>query len=575
MKKKIKSSDWIAMRLKQECEVCFGITGGAVVNLMDSIHKYGPVLVNMHHEQACAMAADAYARVTGELAVTITTSGPGITNAITGSCCSHFDSIPSLVIAGQVPTNQLKEDLKVRQKGFQEVDSLKLYQPISKCCVRPTKNSVGFDFNFAIDYAKYDRKGTSLVELCDDVQREMMVEEPSKRIKKEINLIPKNKINKVFKLIKKSKKPIIVAGSGCREISSAFMTFCHFLEIPVLLTWGAMDLLPDDHPLNIRDFGVTSQRIGNFALEASDLIICLGTRLDTHEFVNWDKLKAKKIIVDIDGNELRKQKADLFFENNISDFAINLVGARGISLLDQRGRVYEWIARLKKLREKYPIVLPKYYKEKNYVNPYVFINSLSDYVNKGDVIITDAGQTLVWTMQAWKVKFRQRLFSAFNNSPMGYAVPASIGAYFGSPPLSKIIAITGDGGLMMNLQELQTISNFGLAIKLFVLYNQGYGMIRQTQSDWEGLQDKVSTEVGFPNYRKLAKCFGLRFTEIKTHKDLSKIKGVLKSNKPSLCVVRINPESRIEPKLKSGDDFVNQKPYLPKSEINKIRRLLK
>jgi len=561
----MKASDYIAKRIKKETPVVFGIIGGAIVNLFDSLYKQKIKIITMHHEQACAIAADAYARVSGKLGVVISTSGPGATNLITGTCCSWFDSIPILTIAGQVPKNQLKGKSKIRQRGFQETDTVTLFKSITKFSKRVI--DIKKDLENAMNIAKSERKGPVFLELCDDIQREEIKDIDTMKIKLKENINIKKSIGlkqKIENYIAKSNRPLLILGAGCKIVKHSIKEFVDKLNIATLLTWGAMDLLPDNHPLNCRDFGVTSQRIGNFAIQNSDLIICLGTRLDTHEVINKWAQNAKKIIIDIDDAELKKHKADYKTKINLKQ----------MPFLENRKDFSSWLNKIQILRKQYP--LPK-------TMPYEFIKTLSEYANEKDIIITDAGQTLVWTMQAWKVKENQRLLSAFNHSPMGYALPASIGAYFANhfkkQPTYKmnrnIICITGDGGLQINLQELQTIVGYKLPIKIFVIDNKGYGMIKQTQSDWKNLKDGVACEPYMTKLSKIAKAHGITYKEINSEKDFKRIPLFLKLNEPVIIKVKIPDGTKIEPKLKYGDDFDDLSPKLSKEDRRKINGILK
>ncbi|GAG64984.1 unnamed protein product, partial [marine sediment metagenome] len=298
---------------------------------------------------------------------------------------------------------------------------------------------------------------------------------------------------KIKNAINKSRRPLLVLGAGAQQYRNQVENFIYDLGIPTFLTWGAIDMLPHDHPLNCRDFGVTSQRAGPFAMQNADLIICLGTRLDTHETTKDWAPNAKKIIIDIDKAELDKHKATHKFWTDIKHVPF-----------ERPANDYStWLSNIQTLRKKYP--LPK-------TMPYAFMNKLSQYANEKDVIITDAGQTLTWTMQSWKIKRHQRLFSAFNHSPMGYALPASFGASFTTE--SNIICITGDGGLQMNIQDLQTIVGYNKPIKIFVMDNGGYGMIKQTQSDWEELRNDVACDPYTIPLKNVAKAHGIPYYEI-------------------------------------------------------------
>ena len=572
----MKATDYIAKRIKKETPIIFGVIGGAIMNLFDSLDKQGLNLITAHHEQGASMMADAYARVSGKLGVCIVTSGPGATNALTGTCCSYYDSINTLTIAGQVPTKNLKFG-KLRQRGFQETDTISLFKSITKFS-KQMKNpkEVEKDLEKAIQIAKTPRKGTTFLDLCDDVQISQ-IKGKQPKIKKET--LPKAKrkdIQKLVKLINSSERPLLIIGAGAKYLKNhsimqkSIKTLVYRLGIPTFLTWGAMDLLPHNNPLNCRDFGVTSQRIGNFAIKNADLIICLGTRLDTHEAVgNWTD--AKVVMIDIDKAELNKQKAYLKIHSELSYFIKEL---KKSYIANWWGK---WLNKIQYLRKKYP--LPN-------TMPYKFIDRLSDYSKEGDIIITDAGQTLTWTMQAWKVKENQQLFSAFNHSPMGYAIPASIGAWYGVNPykksseqlknLKQVICITGDGGFQMNLQELQTIKGNDLPIKIFILDNKGYGMIKQGQADWpKFIKYGTACEPFMADFRKVAKCFGFKYEEILNDKQFHKIKKVLNYNSPVLCRIKIPEGTKIEPKLFFGNSYDNLRPYLKEDERNKINYILK
>lgn len=561
----MKASDYIAERISKETLTVFGVTGGAIINLFDSLHKKGFNLVPMHHEQAAAMAADAYARLRG-FGCVVATSGPGATNLITGTCCSWFDSVPVLTIAGQVPTTQLKKR-RLRQFGFQETDSVSLFKPITKFAKRVS--DVQLDLDLAILSAKLGRKGPTFLELCDDTQREEIFPVPSKIEVEPLDpLANSKKIASLKKMLQESKRPLLIFGAGAPRRLSVIEDFIGRLGIPVLLTWGAIDLLRHDHPLNIRDFGICGNRAGNLALQNADLIISFGARLDTHEVVNSSFApKAKKVLIDIDKAELDKHPADLKIHSDIARLI-------DFSQEDPWWLWEGWRLRLKSLQEKYPMCPKSLYEEKK-VNPYAFIDYLSEKTPSSTTIVTDAGATLTWTMQTWKVKNRQRLFSAFNHSPMGYALPASIGAMYGSS--WNVICITGDGGLMMNLQELQTIAGRKLPIKIFVMNNHEYGIIKQTQSTWPALKEGVMSDekdLSFPDFIKLGKSLGFKTAKIKNHRQLRKIKKLLKHKGPVLCSVEIPSDSRIKPKMVLGGNLNNLWPERPKKEIEVAEELL-
>ena len=580
----MKVNEYLAKRILEEDSVVFGITGGAAINLFDALHKSGVKLVPMHHEQACAMAADAYARLSGKLGICVVTSGPGATNLLTGTCCSFYDSIPILNISGQVPSKHLRKNFSenLRQYGFQETDVQELFSSVTKfsTLVNNSKNFIS-TLESAIAIACSQRPGPVIVDICDEIQREEIVETgfsdiPIKATKKEhpsenkLQVISEN----VFELMRDSKRPIVILGHGIHiaHYEKETIEFIEKLNMPIFLTWGALDLLDDDHPLNMRDFGVTSQRAGNFAIQNSDFIFSIGTKLDTHEVANYNKFapNALKVIVDIDSEELNKIHddktlkicADLRTFINYSKFSF------------EKTRWDEWRKAIKQLRESYPICDTH---NSKFVNPYFFMNFCARASSDDCTIITDAGQTLTWTMQGWKIKQGQRLITAFNHSPMGYPLPASVGAYYANH--KPVICMIGDGGFQMNIQELQTIVHHRLPIKIFVLDNNGYGMIKQTQSDWNSLSQGVMCDnrcdLTFPEIERIAKAYKIDFELISCEEQLYKINSILANSRPCICSVIIEDGEKIAPKLKFGDDFENQKPYLDSLNIQKINESLR
>ncbi len=359
------------------------------------------------------------------------------------------------------------------------------------------------------------------------------------------------KFKQINSLIKKSKKPLFIIGAGFdRNEVSTLLSF----GIPIFHTWGAKDYLDSSEFLNMGDFGVTSQRIGNFAIKHADLIIVLGSRLDTHQFL---ETKAKTVRVDIDPSELETS----------GDIKLKMDAVKFLNRLTSPG--WRWPSWTGNLRELKLSEINKYQETR----PYKLIKHLSKLAFSDSVIITDAGQTLTWTMQSWRIKEGQRLISAFNNSPMGYAIPAAIGAYFAG--FEKILVTIGDGGFYMNLQDLSIIGELQIPIKIFVFDNGGYGMIEQTQSDWDELTMGVATQPEMASIEGLAKAHNIGFVQINENSDLRKLKSVLYSSKPIICRIKIPKGTKIQSKLKFGDSLTDLTPKLNKKEKKKINEILK
>lgn len=578
----MKLSDYVASFLvEQGVRHVFLITGGAAVHLVDSIGRNPNInYICTQHEQAAAMAAEAYSRVTQNLGVALATSGPGATNLVTGVCCAYFDSIPTLFITGQVPRSQLKGDYGVRQLGFQETDVVSMFKSITKSAVLvDNPERIRYLLEQAAHLARSGRPGPVLVDIPDDIQRaevdpsQLEAFTPEDPLYKHI--IP---VDDVIELLQESKRPVIILGGGVKlaKAQDNAREFVERLKFPVALTWAGMDIFPSNHPLVIGGFGVSSPRWGNFAVQNSDLILAIGTRLDTHE--TGDKLstfarEAKRIVVDVDRGELDKYKkrgldTDITIEADAKDFfsAIN-------DKLDdiRRQDIRDWMSKIGEWKEKYPIC-PREYFTQEQVNPYVFMDCLSGASSKGDIVITDAGATLTWTMQGLGVKEGQRLFSAFNHSPMGYALPASIGASFANnTTTNSVICITGDGGMQINIQELATIVRYELPIKIFLIDNRGYGIVRQTQDTWLGSRYEATSEEGglaLPDFIKIARAYGMRTETINHHRELrEKIRRVLNAEGAVLCSVAVNPSAKITPKLTIGRPIEDSAPLLDRKEF--------
>lgn len=580
---KMKLSDYVISFLEgQGVKHVFLITGGCAVHMVDSIAKNPNIdYVCCQHEQACAMAADAYSRITGNLGAVITTSGPGATNLVTGTCCSYFDSIPVLCLTGQVPRSQLKTGYDVRQLGFQETDVVSMFNTITKySALVDNPQMIRYELERAVYLARSGRPGPVLLDIPDDVQRaEINPDELESFVPKEEAELSKLNldVNNVIELIKEAKRPIFILGGGIKlaKAQNKAIEFVEKLRFPVVLTWAAMDMLPHNHPQVVGGFGVSSVRWGNFAVQNSDLILAIGTRLDTHEAgdnLSTFARKAKKIVIDIDRGELDKYKergmnVDIIINSDAKDFFGEINNKLdGISTQD----ITEWTEKIKGWKNKYPICPPEYFEQKEKVNPYVFMDCLSEASSEGDIIITDAGATLTWTMQGYKVKKNQRLFSAFNHSPMGYALPASIGASFANSN-NTVICITGDGGMQINIQELATIVRHKLPIKIFLIDNRGYAIIRQTQDTWLDSRYEASSLEGglaLPDFAKIAKSYGIRTETIRNHEELrAKIRKTLDSSEAVLCNVELRPTEKIIPKLTIGRPIEDLAPLLDRKEL--------
>jgi len=575
----MKLSDYVAEFIeKQGVKHTFGITGASIIHVFDSIYQ-NPNITHIctQHEQAAAIAADAYSRMTGNLGVGLATSGPGATNLITGICCAYFDSIPSLFITGQEATPQLKKEMKVRQIGFQETQIPELGKPIAKYSVMvDDPKKIRYELEKAVHIAKSGRPGPVLIDLPDDVQRAEI--EPREleafHPPTETTSISEEEIKKTINLLENAERPALIIGNGVKlgKAENKIKLLAEKLKIPILPTWAAKDIFPYNHPLVADTFGVSSGRPGNFAVQNSDLILSLGSRLDTHQTgtnLRTFAREAKKIVVDIDSSELEKyskrgMNVDLLINSDINPF-LDKILSKEIKIKD----ISKWKDRIKKWKEKYPICLPEYYHQKEKVNPYVFLETLNQESKDGDIIIPDAGSNVTWSFQAYKPREGQKLFTSFNTSPMGYSLPAAIGAYFATK--KPIICITGDGGIQMNIQELATIKKHNLPIKIFVFNNDGYGIIQQTQDTWLDSRYSASNPesgVAIPDLIKISEAYGIPTINIKNHEELKEgMRKTLDHKGPILCNVEIEQHHKITPKLSAGKPIEDLSPLLDRNEF--------
>ena len=573
-------SDYILDFLeKKKVKEVFLITGGAISFAVDAFSRNKKIkYVSVAHEQAAAMMADAYSRLGPNFSCTMVTSGPGATNLITGIACSYFDSIPALHICGQVNTYEQqgshKSTKNVRQIGFQETDIVKISKPITKFSYKlKTASEIKYILEKAYYLATTGRPGPVLIDIPMNLQRELVNPKKLRSFKPVNNNKKKDYrklISKIEKLLQKSKKPVLILGGGVKyaRAEKELKKFIKYFDIPIVTTWSGVDLLDHKNNKYIGNIGVYGSRAANFTIQNSDLFLCLGSRLDTRITGGVPKTfarTAKKVVVDIDKNELGKLRGldiDLKIEMNVKDFFQEYFKYKKENIIRSK-----WLDRCNYWKTKYPMVLKKYLQEKNFVNPYVFTNYLSKILNKKDIIIADDGGHLTWTIQSFKVKEGQKLFSAFGNSPMGYALPASIGASIVKNK-SRVICIDGDGSIQINLQELHTIDKMKLPIKIFILNNNGYGIIKQFQELYLGRRYEASGKgVTNPDFKKISSAFNINYNIIKNHKDLMKLKKIVTSKKPEIIEIKIRPNQKIIPKLQFGNPIEDLSPLLNRKEF--------
>lgn len=556
---KIKLSDYIAKRLKEyyKVEHFFMVSGGGAMHLNDSLGRYIPYTAN-HHEQACAIAAEGYARVNQELAVVNVTTGPGGLNCLNGVFGQWTDSVPVLYISGQVKYTTCKAscpDIPLRQLGDQEVDIISCVKPLTKYAKMVTEpNEIKYHLDKAIYEATTGRFGPVWLDIPMNVQAAMIEEDNLKEF-----IPPKQqtydlKIEKVVEKLKSAKRPLIVAGYGIRiaKLEKEFQNFVETTDIPIVTTFNGMDIMPTKHKNFCGRIGTVGQRAGNFTLQNADVILFLGTRNNIRQVsYNWENFapNAFKIVVDIDKIELEKPlvKPDLAINADLKYFLPELI--KHFPNLD----CASWLEFSKNLYKKYDYQNNKaYHSKNNETNVYDFVRKLSDNMHESDIMVVGNGSACVCAHQTAIVKHNQRIFWNSGDASMGYDLPAAIGACYEANG-RNVICLTGDGSIMMNIQELQTIAYNKLPIKIFVINNSGYSSIRQTQRNFFNghmTGSGVDSGVSVPDFCKLADGFGLKSVRIESPNTLEKdIKNILEINEPIVCEVMVEKEYAFSPKL--------------------------
>jgi acetolactate synthase I/II/III large subunit len=561
----MKVSDYIAeFLIKIGTDKVFVFTGGAIAHVIDSVGKYPNDIqyVCVQNEQAGAIAAEAYTRTTRRMGVAMTTSGPGATNLITGIVGAWFDCIPAMYFTGQVRTWELTGDDQLLQRGFQEVNISKIVESVTKySTIITNKDDIRFELEKAHHLAISGRPGPVVIDLPMDIQ-DAEIDINNLRIFNPKSDDPqseeKSSIDEIKKAIIASKKPLIIAGGGIRHANSvdSFKDFVERTNIPVILSYAGKDLLPDNHPANGGIMGQFGQNGANIILQNTDLIIGLGTRFNlrqTGNNVDQFAKNAKVISVNIDNGELKdgRIQPDLPVNMELTCFFDKMIDFSYSSKMP-------WYSFAGEVKRNNPIIKQEFL-EDEFVNPYVFVDILSDKVSENAIIIPDAGQNVIVPSQGFKIKANQQFFSSWANSPMGYSFPASIGAYLGSPE-KQVICIIGDGGMQVNLQELQTVIKYNIPIKIFIVNNHVYGAILEFQdAELDNRYEATDYEHGYshPDYQKISSAYGIPFYKIQNNNELDIINKVLKESGPVICELEVDPGFRIESPEQKPDNPLN------------------
>jgi acetolactate synthase-1/2/3 large subunit len=573
-------ADYIAQRLTQlGLTHVFLVTGGGAMHLNDAFGRApGLTYVCFHHEQACAIAADAYARLGGKPAILNVTTGPGGINALNGVFGAYTDSLPMVVVSGQVRRETIAGNFPIglRQLGDQEVDIVRMVGGITKSAVTvQDPQRIRYEIEKAYHLAITGRPGPTWVDVPIDIQGafidpdtlpgfDPLAAPADAAVVTETGLMEGKALRDAAKAVvaelKRAKRPCVLPGSGVRIAGAepAFQRVIKLLQVPVPTAFNAHDLVANDHRLYAGRAGTVGDRAGNFAVQNADFLLVLGCRLNIRQIsYNWGSFArgATKAMVDVDRAELHKPtlSIDLPIHADLNAFlAAFEVELQGYSPPAPHAEYLAWCqARV----ARYPTVLPEYWRDANGVNPYCFGAALFEALGPDDIVVTGDGTACVVVFQSAKLKQGQRLFSSSGCASMGYDVPAAIGAWHASAKTGRIICIAGDGSIMMNIQELQTIVGQRIPVKLFVLNNDGYHSIRQTQQNY--FPDNVvgcgpESGVTFPDFQKLGAAFGFETRVSSSHADLAgAIRQTLDGGGAQLCEVMLDKAQPFAPKLSS------------------------
>lgn len=577
---------------------CFMVTGGGAMHLNDALgHQEGMHCTFNHHEQASAIAAEGYARMTGKLALVCVTTGPGGTNAITGVVGGWQDSIPMFVVSGQVKRETTIAsclELNLRQLGDQEFDIINSVGNMTKYAVMVMHpKEIAYHLEKAFYLAMEGRKGPVWLDIPLDVQGAMIETDDLRHfVPEEENFWPVPKATSEMALdilakIKTAKAPLLLVGTGVRlgGAEEDVLKLVDKLGIPVVTGWNAGDQIPYDHPAYAGMPGTVGTRPGNFAVQNCDLLFSLGCRLNIRMigYTHDDFAKnAYKIIEDIDARELAKPTIhpDMPIHTDVKSLVEVLLAAD----YEKQLKHEKWRKWCHDLVEKYPLVLDSFHSEGDaLINPYVFMDKLFDMLDEHDRIICANGSAAVVTMQAAKFKKGQRAFTNSGCAAMGYGFPAAIGVAV-SDNSHRTICVDGDGSFMMNMQELATVMQNKLNIKIILINNNGYLSIRQTQRNlfkppFVGIDNESG--IGFPDFEKLAAAFHIDYYRLSHENEADRVlKEVLAGDNPVFLEVIVDPEQNFEPKTSSkvlsdgrivSPSLDDMAPFLSREEFEKIR----
>lgn len=586
----IRLSDYLVdFLVRREIKDIFTVSGGGILHLLDAVglHQGMNYWCN-YHEQACAISAEGYARVTNGVGACLVTVGPGAVNALAGVVGSWYDSLPVIVISGQVRRDLIADFSKIRQFGPQEGNVIAMARPVTKYAKTVLEpETIRYELECALHHATSGRPGPVWLEIPLDVQNSQIDETrltgfDFAKNESDTQSLPES-VRQAIEVLKTAKRPLVICGNGIHASASEplLRKVMNRLGFPVALPYTAKDLLDETDPLYVGVFGTAGQRRANFAVQNSDCVLSLASGFSLSKVgFNFKGFapKARKIMVEIDEGQLHDQviKPDIAIKSDVAQFMEEFLRQLDGTPMQPSPK---WVEACRRWKERYPIVVDEFHAEQEFVNSYVFMDKLSDLLCPKDVVVAGNGLDTVTYYQSFKVKSGQRTMTSNNWGSMGWDLPLSVGASI-AKGRGRVVCVTGDGSLQWNIQELLTIKHYQLPIKVFIFNNEGYSSIRATQKalcEGRYVGADRSSGVANPDFAKLATAYDLQHARIENHRGLeASIKRVLEMDGCVLCEVNISPEQGISPKasaFKREDGTLESRPledmspFLPREEI--------
>ena len=546
---KMEGSSILVESLKRECvDVIFGITGGAIMPVYDKVYRDKDIrVIKTKHEQGAAHAADGYARTTGKPGVAMVTSGPGATNLVTGIATAYMDSVPIIAITGQVPTNLIGND------AFQESDIIGITRPICKhSYLIKDVNEIARTVKEAFYIANTGRPGPVIIDFAKDVQlAEAEFSYPEKvdiRGYKPVLKGHPKQIKRAVEIINKAKKPMVYAGGGIvtSEASEELREFVFKTSIPITVTLMGLGVFPETHPLYLGMPGMHGSSCANYAFTETDLIIAVGARFDDRVTGHLGKFapNAKIIHIDVDSTSIGKNlRVDIPIVGDAKQVLSEM------NKLVHKLEIFPWLKQIKEWQEKYPY---QYKQRDNTIMPQYVVEQIYEVTEGDAIIVADVGQNQMWAAQYYQYTRPRQSLSSGGLGTMGYSLPASIGAQIGRPD-GLIVNITGDGGFMMNVQELLTVATYNLPIKIAILNNNYLGMVRQWQELFFDRQYAFTDLHNNPNFARLAESFGVTGMRIDKPKEVRPaLEKALDIDGPVVIEFLVNEEENVFPMVPTG-----------------------